>query len=646
MIVGSWLVYFMFYLNNNNNNLYYLILYIIMSDNEIDLDKIVLNFFSDASKGLFGTAKMVSKIKSEFPQFTTKQIKQAVENLQAIQRHRQTNPKKMRKQYTRTTAIRPFASVQMDIADLPLLQTPQNRNVRYLMVVIDIFSRYLWVQPSTNRKRIYRKFELILNRMKEEFKQTPKNLVSDKEFRTKKFNKISEKFGYFHSFSIGSDKEKVSVVERSISTLKNLIKRYVEVKNTTNYVDDLQKIVENYNYTEHSTIGTDPRFAILNNLIFPPKKLLTESSKNKHNERVLKIGTKVRTRLKRTIVSKGDKPRWSKAVYQVIERIGIKFKLQNVENGEILEKLYPRHQLLVIEDVINKGKEKKKKLRHKAFDELSSDDEILDELLDENNENNEILPSKKQTKRGGKKRGKKELDENSSDEESENQQNDINMLEFNEIEPSVDTQKEKIRKKKKFERAINKEGMGDQQDKILPPNRKRKRKPNRELEEFPASVRKKDRDKLVKTIVRRDDVFCDVCERDIEVGEKVLRPKDITNEFDMCMDCVKNVKEQETIDKNLKKIKKDLKPTKPIKLKFNLKKQKITDEKMEQLNNDLRPTNPQKLKFNFSERGKRKLKRAELRNKNKQKKNTQKDNLFNLNKIEKNDLIKLDLLGI
>ena len=34
-------------------------------ENENDLNKIVLEFFSDASKGLFGTAKVVEKIKVE-----------------------------------------------------------------------------------------------------------------------------------------------------------------------------------------------------------------------------------------------------------------------------------------------------------------------------------------------------------------------------------------------------------------------------------------------------------------------------------------------------------------------------------------------------------------------------------------------------
>ena len=68
---------------------------------------------------------------------------------------------------------------------------------------------------------------------------------------------------------------------------------------------------------------------------------------------------------------------------------------------------------------------------------------------------------------------------------------------------------------------------------------------------------------------------------------------------------------------------------------------------MKQLNEDLRPVNSQKkLKFNFSERGKKKLQRAELRKKtNKKNKNTHNNNILNLNNTQKNDLIKLNFSG-
>lgn len=39
----------------------------------------------------------------------------------------------------------------VDLADVSNLQK-FNRNIRYLLIVIDVFSRYLWVEPITDKK--------------------------------------------------------------------------------------------------------------------------------------------------------------------------------------------------------------------------------------------------------------------------------------------------------------------------------------------------------------------------------------------------------------------------------------------------------------------------------------------------------------
>eukprot|EP00732_Lithocolla_globosa_P000133 Lithocolla_globosa_v1_NODE_25_length_9285_cov_133.641170.p5 type:complete len:173 gc:universal NODE_25_length_9285_cov_133.641170:6984-7502(+) len=65
---------------------------------------------------------------------------------------------------------------------------------------------------------------------------------------------------------------KVPIVERVIRTMKNRISRYQDSTGSYRYIDALQKLVEGYNSTKHSTIGMSPN----------------EATKPKNHEQVLK----------------------------------------------------------------------------------------------------------------------------------------------------------------------------------------------------------------------------------------------------------------------------------------------------------------------------------------------------------------------
>ena len=77
--------------------------------------------------------------------------------------------------------------MDVDLADIQLIRK-YNKRIRFLLCVFDLFSKYAWVVPSKDKKRI-----LILNafqRILNESKRKPDKIWVDK---TSEFSKRSMK---------------------------------------------------------------------------------------------------------------------------------------------------------------------------------------------------------------------------------------------------------------------------------------------------------------------------------------------------------------------------------------------------------------------------------------------------------------------
>ena len=108
-------------------------------------------------------------------------------------------------------------------------------------------------------------------------------------------------------------------MERAIQTIKMLIGRYTASRDTGKYIDVFDDIIDNYNTSIHSSIGTDPLHALMTGMIFPQRKIADGSDSDK-----LKSGDRVRVKLeieddkKQVTFSKGDEPKFSKNLYTVV----------------------------------------------------------------------------------------------------------------------------------------------------------------------------------------------------------------------------------------------------------------------------------------------------------------------------------------
>jgi hypothetical protein len=132
----------------------------------------------------------------------------------------------------------------------------QNSKYRYILTVIDVFSKFAWVQPLINKTSgsIINAFKLIFNDGRK-----PKFLRTDQgtEFKNQYFKNFMNRENIVHFTSNNKD-VKCAVVERFNRTLKSRMFKYFTSKGTRKYIDILNDLVTAYNSSFHRSIKMSP----------------------------------------------------------------------------------------------------------------------------------------------------------------------------------------------------------------------------------------------------------------------------------------------------------------------------------------------------------------------------------------------------
>ena len=177
-----------------------------------------------------------------------------------------------------------------------------NRGYRYLLTVVDVLSKYAWVEPvkSKTGKDVTAAFEKILRHGR-----TPRRLQTNdgKEFYNKTFQAFMKRKDIDH-FSTSGD-TKASVIERFNRTLKQRMYRYFTVKNTLKYVTVLKDLVLGYNRSYHRSIKMAPEQVTVQNEEQVWKNLYARRLGGKRTRPKLKVGDRVRLNKKYRSLKKG-----------------------------------------------------------------------------------------------------------------------------------------------------------------------------------------------------------------------------------------------------------------------------------------------------------------------------------------------------
>ena len=195
-----------------------------------------------------------------------------------------------------------------DLADMQLLSR-YNKGIRFLLCVIDIFSKYVWIVPLKDKKgiSIVKAFQIIL---KQSNSRKPNKIWVDKgpEFYNASFKKWLQNNDIV-MYSTHNEGKSV-VAERFIRTLKSKIYKYMTSISKNVYIDQLDDIVDEYNNTYHTTIKMKPIDVKDNTYINTSKKINYKDPK-------FKVGDRVRISKYKNIFTKGYVPNWSEDVFVI-----------------------------------------------------------------------------------------------------------------------------------------------------------------------------------------------------------------------------------------------------------------------------------------------------------------------------------------
>ena len=209
-----------------------------------------------------------------------------------------------------------------DLASL-VYYSDDNDGYKYLLVVIDIFSRYAWVEPLKDKTavQIVSAFDKIISGGR-----IPKRLRTDAatDFTSKKFQKFVNEKNIVHF--VTHNEKQANYVERFIKTLKSRISRYMIEKNTRRYIDVLQKIVTSYNHTWHSGIRSEPVNVNKDNekqlwwQMYWPKEPYIKNKKKKKIKFTLNTGDRVRTTYIRNPFNRAYDSKWTGEIFKIDRR--------------------------------------------------------------------------------------------------------------------------------------------------------------------------------------------------------------------------------------------------------------------------------------------------------------------------------------
>ena len=216
----------------------------------------------------------------------------------------------------------------LDILDLKDYGPENNRGYRYVLVIIDNFSKFSWTVPLKNKnaQTIKDSFKIILISSK----RSPNLLEGDRDRGI--YNSIFQDYLNKNNIKLYSRNSSYGAVfaERFNRTIRDILKKIVFEKGDGNWVEILQTITKQYNNRIHSSTKLTPKDGSLKrNEGFVYKNLLDKRRKIKPK---FQLNDLVRTADLKKTFSKSDTTNWSYNLYKITEIINGTLPRYKIDN--------------------------------------------------------------------------------------------------------------------------------------------------------------------------------------------------------------------------------------------------------------------------------------------------------------------------
>ena len=252
----------------------------------------------------------------------------------------------------------------MDLCDMTEFEDV-NQHYKFILTVIDVYTRYAWAKPLKNKSAI--EVKNAIESIIKESKAYPKKFYVDegKEFYNKTLDNLRNKLkiDIYSTYGVAHS----SIIERFNRSLKSLMYKQFTLNQNRVWYNILDQLVEFYNNRFHKGIENKPNEVYNNNIIIekPDEKIIIDNSK-------FKINDKVRISYKRQVFDKGYLPNWTWEIFTISKILDTNPKTYILKdyNGDELKGSFYREELqlsrqpedfYLIEKVIDEKKVRNKK---------------------------------------------------------------------------------------------------------------------------------------------------------------------------------------------------------------------------------------------------------------------------------------------
>ena len=268
-------------------------------------------FLDPSSPGSFGGA---SRLLKEAKKHGIDED-QVLQYLQAIDAY--TEHKARRKKFPRRRIISVDVGDQhqVDLADMQKFST-FNDGYKYILTVIDCFSRFAWGVPVKSKKPAE-----IVDGLTKIYQESPPPLrcQSDKgkEF-TAKVVRAFFKESNVTFFTTTNDDVKCAMVERLNRTIKERLWLYMTYNNNFRYIDVLSSILDSYNASVHSSIGFAPKDVDAEAAMVIRTRMLQE--RDRESDFKFEVGDYTRLAKRKQTFEKGYETNFTEEIFKVVSR--------------------------------------------------------------------------------------------------------------------------------------------------------------------------------------------------------------------------------------------------------------------------------------------------------------------------------------
>ena len=292
----------------------------------------------------------------------------------------------------------PFTNISVDLIDTA--QKQMKGNVTHLLVCVDNFSRYVYIETLNNKtsQNVAKKMERILRKIQQDFDRQVKVCFHDQgsEFVGKQFQQLLENEDIESKVSVAQVPSSNGMVERAIGSIKRLYTKRTRVKGGDR-ADSIPGALKSYNEVlVHKSTGFKPKEAAnfkspdddddIAKLRENVKSNLKDQSSSRVVDQNLLVGDKVRKRTNRSSLTKASNITFTEEIYTITEIIPgdankePKYKINEDKTPPVkyrsadLQKVYNEEEMYKLSDM------------KKAYKSTTK----VDPALDEDNDSEEV----------------------------------------------------------------------------------------------------------------------------------------------------------------------------------------------------------------------------------------------------------------